>query len=49
MTAEYAPNPSSRLGTVDDIAAAVVFLASPVADYINGVDLRVDGGITGTP
>lgn len=46
VLAEYAPNPSGRLGTPADIAAAVAFLASPLADYINGIDLRVDGGIT---
>ncbi|GAA1890414.1 SDR family oxidoreductase [Actinomadura bangladeshensis] len=46
ILAEYAPNPSGRLGTEDDIAAAAAFLASPLAGYINGIDLRVDGGIT---
>lgn len=43
----YAPNPCGRLGTGDDIAAAVTFLASPLAGYINGMNLRVDGGMTG--
>ncbi|WP_433476840.1 SDR family NAD(P)-dependent oxidoreductase [Spirillospora sp. CA-142024] len=49
VLAEYAPNPSGRLGTEDDIAAAVAFLASPLAGYVNGIDLRVDGGITQVP
>lgn len=49
VLAEYAPNPSGRLGTADDVAAAVAFLASPLAGYINGIDLRVDGGITPVP
>lgn len=49
VVAEYAPNPSGRLGTGQDIAAAVAFLASPLAGYINGIDLRVDGGISGVP
>ncbi|WP_285634844.1 SDR family NAD(P)-dependent oxidoreductase [Actinoallomurus iriomotensis] len=49
VLAEYAPNPSGRLGTADDVAAAVAFLASPPAGYINGIDLRVDGGITPVP
>ena len=49
VVAEYAPNPAGRLGTAADIAAAVAFLASPLAGYINGIDLRVDGGITSVP
>lgn len=46
--AEFASNPTGRLGTPHDIASTVAFLASPRAGYINGIDLRVDGGITGT-
>ena len=34
-----------RLGTPDDIAAAVEFLASPAASFITGTDVRVDGGV----
>ncbi|MGH8794332.1 MAG: SDR family NAD(P)-dependent oxidoreductase, partial [Stackebrandtia sp.] len=49
VTAEYAPNPTGRLGTGDDISAAAAFLASPLADYVNGIDLRVDGRIVPTP
>ncbi|TDB89910.1 SDR family oxidoreductase [Actinomadura sp. KC216] len=49
VTAEYAPNPTGRLGTADDIAATVAFLASPLAGYINGIDLRVDGGLVPVP
>lgn len=45
----YAANPSGRLGTAQDIAATIAFLASPLAGYVNGIDLRVDGGITGVP
>ncbi len=35
--------PSGRFGTVDDIAQTVAFLASPMASYINGTTLYVDG------
>ncbi|MGW5453167.1 glucose 1-dehydrogenase [Nocardia sp. NPDC003979] len=39
-------SPAGRVGTVDDIAAAFAFLASAEASYINGHDLRIDGGLT---
>ncbi len=38
--------PVGRLGTGDDVAAAVVFLASPAAGFITGHDLVVDGGFS---
>jgi NAD(P)-dependent dehydrogenase (short-subunit alcohol dehydrogenase family) len=34
-----------RLGTPDDIAAAVEFLVGPAASFITGTDVRVDGGV----
>lgn len=37
--------PLGRLGRPDDIAAAVVFLASPGAAYITGATLHVNGGM----
>jgi NAD(P)-dependent dehydrogenase (short-subunit alcohol dehydrogenase family) len=43
-----APNPSARAGRPEDIAAAVAFLASPLAGYINGANLRIDGGTVPT-
>jgi NAD(P)-dependent dehydrogenase (short-subunit alcohol dehydrogenase family) len=37
--------PLGRLGLADDIADACLFLASPAARWITGVNLRVDGGV----
>ena len=37
--------PLGRLGSVDDIANAVLFLACPTADYISGTTLHVNGGM----
>lgn len=36
--------PSGRVGTPDEVARAVAFLASEDSSYINGVELFVDGG-----
>ena len=37
--------PANRLGTGEDIANAVVFLASDEASFITGTSLVVDGGM----
>ena len=48
MKASMAKNqPIPRAGIVDDIAKAVVFLASDDSTFINGHDLVVDGGLVG--
>jgi 3-oxoacyl-[acyl-carrier protein] reductase len=38
--------PAGRLGTVEELAAAAVFLCSARASYVTGTTLLVDGGIT---
>lgn len=38
--------PMQRLGEPEEVGAAVAFLASPIASYINGINLPVDGGRT---
>jgi len=52
-TAQYPPEilqraitqtPVKRAGTVDEVAAAIVFLSSPAAQFITGTTLRMDGG-----
>jgi citronellol/citronellal dehydrogenase len=51
-TAQYPPQilergisetPLKRAGTVDEVAASIVFLASPAAQFISGATLRIDG------
>ena len=37
-------HPMGSIGDVQDVATAVVFLASPAAKHINGANLTVDGG-----
>ena len=37
---------TKRAGTPDDVASAVLFLASDMADYMTGQVLSVDGGMS---
>jgi NAD(P)-dependent dehydrogenase (short-subunit alcohol dehydrogenase family) len=39
-------NPTARMGTAEEVAAGVVFLASPVASRISGTNLIIDGALT---
>lgn len=38
--------PMGRIGDASEVAAAIAFLASPAASYINGINVPVDGGKT---
>jgi 3-oxoacyl-[acyl-carrier protein] reductase len=42
----FAQVPVARVGELDEIANAVAFIASPIAGYITGINLRVDGGLS---
>ena len=42
---EKAATALDRYGHVDEIAAAVAFIAGPESSYITGSDLTVDGGM----
>ena len=42
-------DPLRRTGTPQDIADACIFLASPMASWVSGHDLVVDGGMTAVP
>lgn len=41
--------PAGRLGTPQDVGDACVFLASPMASWVTGHDLVVDGGVSARP
>jgi 3-oxoacyl-[acyl-carrier protein] reductase len=39
-------HPSKRMGTAEEVARVVAFLASPAASWVNGTNVRVDGAFT---
>ncbi len=49
MAAVAGRQATGRLGTPDEIAAAVAFLASEDASFITGAILTADGGMTIAP
>ena len=46
VLSEVLDNPSGRLGRPEEVADLVAFVASPLAGYVNGASLRIDGGST---
>lgn len=46
MNEEIAKTPMKRMADVDEIADCTVFLASPMASFMTGSSLLVDGGYT---
>jgi NAD(P)-dependent dehydrogenase (short-subunit alcohol dehydrogenase family) len=42
----FAQVPIGRVGRLDEISDAIAFLASPLAGYITGMNLRIDGGLS---
>jgi NAD(P)-dependent dehydrogenase (short-subunit alcohol dehydrogenase family) len=44
---QFVPNPLQRLGRIEEVAAAVLFLCSDGASFVNGASIRVDGGALG--
>ena len=46
MLKEMFPNPTGRIAEVEEIGELVAFVASERAAYVNGTNLRIDGGAT---
>jgi NAD(P)-dependent dehydrogenase (short-subunit alcohol dehydrogenase family) len=45
----FMPIPAGRMGTPEEVGHLVAFLASPLAGYITGANIRIDGGAADTP
>ena len=48
LTNAWERTPTKRAGQAEEVAAAIFFLASDQASYVNGITLPVDGGQTAT-
>jgi NAD(P)-dependent dehydrogenase (short-subunit alcohol dehydrogenase family) len=46
LASQSAAIPSGRVGSAEEVAKAVLFLASEQSSYVNGIELFVDGGIS---
>jgi NAD(P)-dependent dehydrogenase (short-subunit alcohol dehydrogenase family) len=46
MKTDHLQHLSGRVGKPEDVAEIVVFLCQPGNDFINGEEIRVDGGMT---
>jgi len=46
FAAALALNPTGRMATAEEVATPVVFLSSPVASFVSGTNLVVDGALT---
>jgi citronellol/citronellal dehydrogenase len=44
VASSVARTPQKRIGTVEEVAHAIVYLASPAAAFVTGATLRIDGG-----
>lgn len=44
LVVEALPNPTGRVGRVEEVSGLIALVASPLGGFINGADLRVDGG-----
>jgi 3-oxoacyl-[acyl-carrier protein] reductase len=42
----FAQVPVGRVGALEEIANSIAFIASPLAGYMTGINLRIDGGLS---